>query len=65
MASAAHQFRPVPTEGAETYRSLDEEDIDLSELVSTSMFEEIVGSSDAISRVTDQILRVAQSTPQF
>jgi hypothetical protein len=31
MASAAHQFRPVPTEGAEKYRSPDEED-DLSGL---------------------------------
>jgi formate hydrogenlyase transcriptional activator len=61
MASAAYQFRPVPTEGAETYRSLDEEDIVLSEFVSTSMFEEIVGSSNAISRVTDQILKVARS----
>jgi formate hydrogenlyase transcriptional activator len=57
MASAAHQFRPVPTESAEKY-SPDEKD-DLSELVSTSMFEEIVGSSNAISRVMDQILKVA------
>ncbi len=61
MASAPHQFRPVPTEGAETHRSLDEDNIGLSELASTSMLEEIVGSSDAISRVTDQILRVAPS----
>jgi formate hydrogenlyase transcriptional activator len=60
MASAAHQFRPVPTESAETYRSLDEE-IVRSEFVSTSMFEEIVGSSNAIGRVTDQILKVARS----
>ncbi len=59
MASAGHQFLPVPTEGAETYSSLDEEDIALSEFVSTSMFEDIVGSSDAIGRVTDQILKVA------
>jgi len=61
MASAAHQFRPVPTEGAETHRSLDEEDIVLSELVPNSLFEEIVGSSDAINQVTDQILKVARS----
>jgi transcriptional regulator with GAF, ATPase, and Fis domain len=76
MASAAHQFRPVPTEGAETYRSaaeeeineeeineeeINEEEIGLSELVSNSMFEEIVGSSDAINLVTDQILKVARS----
>ncbi len=61
MASAAHQFLSVPTEGAETYRGVDEEEIGLSELVSTSMFEEIVGSSDAINRMTDQILKVARS----
>jgi formate hydrogenlyase transcriptional activator len=61
MASAAYQFRPVPTKGAEKYTSVDEENIGLSELVSTSMFEEIVGSSDAINRVTDEILRVAPS----
>jgi formate hydrogenlyase transcriptional activator len=61
MALATHEIRPVPTEGAEMYRSPDDEDIGLSELVSTSMFEEIVGSSDAISRVTDQILKVAPS----
>jgi formate hydrogenlyase transcriptional activator len=61
MASAAHQFRPVPNERPETYRSLDEEDIGISEFVSPPMFEEIVGSSDAIGRVTDQILKVARS----
>jgi transcriptional regulator with GAF, ATPase, and Fis domain len=62
MASAAYQFRPVPTESAETFRSFDEEDIDLCEQVlSASMFDEIVGSSNAISRVTDQILKVAPS----
>jgi formate hydrogenlyase transcriptional activator len=61
MASAAYQFRPIPTEGVETYRALDQEDISLSEVVSTSMFEDIVGSSDAIVRVTDQILKVAPS----
>src|SRR5271154_85466 len=44
MASAAYQFRPVPAEGSETYRSLDEGDIVLSELAPTSMFEEIFGS---------------------
>jgi formate hydrogenlyase transcriptional activator len=62
MASAAYQLRPVPTESAETHRAFDEEDIDLSEQVpATSMFEEIVGSSNAIRRVTDQILKVAPS----
>src|SRR6202044_4285469 len=45
MASAAHQFRPVPPEGAETYRSLNEDHIGLAGLASTSRFEEIVGSS--------------------
>jgi formate hydrogenlyase transcriptional activator len=61
MASAAYQFRPVPTENAGTHRSLAEEDIALSECVPASMFEEIVGSSDAINRMTDQILKVAPS----
>jgi formate hydrogenlyase transcriptional activator len=61
MASAARHFHPVPTEGAETYRGLDEEDIGLSEFVSTSMFEEIVGSSRAICGVTAQVMRVAPS----
>jgi transcriptional regulator with GAF, ATPase, and Fis domain len=38
------------------------EAIDLrEELLSTSMFEEIVGSSDAICRVTSQVMRVAPS----
>ena len=41
---------------------LDEETLDLrDEVLSTSMFEEIVGSSGAISRVTDQISKVAPS----
>jgi hypothetical protein len=40
-------------------RELNEETLDLrDEVLSTSMFEEIVGSSGAISRVTDQILKV-------
>src|ERR1700722_10435979 len=39
---------------------LDEETLDLrDEVLSTSMFEEIVGSSDAICRVTAQVMRVA------
>jgi len=61
MASAAYQFRPAPTEGVEKYRSLDQEHIGLCEPVSNSTFEEIVGSSDAINRVKDQILKVARS----
>ncbi len=62
MASAAHQFHPVPIESAETFRRFPEEDIDLSEeLLSTQIFEEIVGSSDAIRGVTAQVMRVAPS----
>jgi transcriptional regulator with GAF, ATPase, and Fis domain len=61
MASAAHQVCPVPTEGAAKYRSLDEEEIGLSEPVTTSMFEEIAGCSEAICRVTAQVMRVAPS----
>ena len=39
---------------------LDEETLELrDEILSTSMFEEIVGSSDAICGVTSQVLRVA------
>src|SRR6202166_4400218 len=41
---------------------LDEETLDLrEEVLSTSMFEEIVGSSDAICAVTAQVMRVAPS----
>jgi formate hydrogenlyase transcriptional activator len=62
MSSAAYQFRPPHTGGAETDRGLDDKDVDLIEQdLSTSMFEEIVGSSDAINRVTDKILKVAPS----
>ena len=62
MASAAYQFRPVPTESAEMLEGFAEEAIELSEQVpSTSMFEEIVGSSNAIRRVTAQVMRVAPS----
>jgi formate hydrogenlyase transcriptional activator len=59
MASAAYQFCPVPTEGVETYRGRDEKVIE--QVLSTSMFEEIVGSSEAIRRVTGQVIRVAPS----
>src|SRR5882757_107407 len=41
---------------------LNAEEIDLrDEVLSTSMFEEIVGSSDAICRVTAQVMKVAPS----
>src|ERR1700693_1485049 len=43
-------------------RDMDEETLDLrDEVLSTSMFEEIVGSSEAICRVTAQVMRVAPS----
>jgi formate hydrogenlyase transcriptional activator len=43
-------------------RPLSEDAIDLrDEVLSTSMFEEVVGSSDAICRVTAQVMRVAPS----
>jgi formate hydrogenlyase transcriptional activator len=43
-------------------RELNEETLDLrDEVLSTSMFEEIVGSSEAICRVTAQVTRVAPS----
>src|SRR5258708_30006300 len=43
-------------------RELNEETLDLrDEVLSTSMFEEIVGSSEAICRVTAQVIRVAPS----
>jgi transcriptional regulator with GAF, ATPase, and Fis domain len=43
-------------------RDMNEETLDLrDEVLSTSMFEEIVGSSEAICRVTAQVMRVAPS----
>jgi formate hydrogenlyase transcriptional activator len=43
-------------------RDMNEETLDLcDEVLSTTMFEEIVGSSEAIGRVTAQVLRVAPS----
>src|SRR5258706_850720 len=55
--------QPTPSRSSvEISSSLDEENLDLrEEVVSTQMFEEIVGSSEAISRVTAQIMRVAPS----
>ena len=45
------------------FRSLTEETLDLcdDDILSTSIFEEIVGSSEAICRVTAQVMRVAPS----
>ena len=62
MAAAATQVLQVPTDTLGMFESFDEENLDIrDEAVSASMFEEIVGSSGAISRVTGQILRVAPS----
>jgi transcriptional regulator with GAF, ATPase, and Fis domain len=62
MALVAYQFREIPTQSAATFKSVEEEDINLSEQVSsTSVFEEIVGSSEAICAVNAQVLRVAPS----
>jgi formate hydrogenlyase transcriptional activator len=62
MAAAATQALQVPTQSAGMLESFDEEDLDLcDEAISASMFEEIIGSSGAISLVTDQILKVAPS----
>jgi transcriptional regulator with GAF, ATPase, and Fis domain len=66
---ASSDGAPAPlAEGApyrssvETPGSLDGENLDLrEELVSTSMFEEIVGSSEVICRVTERVTRVAPS----
>src|ERR1700734_362226 len=52
----------VSRASAEINGELDEEKLDLrDEVLSTSMFEEIVGSSEAICRVTAQVVRVAPS----
>src|ERR1700688_3647031 len=62
MAAAATRALQVPTQSAGMFATFDEEDLALcNEAVSASMFEEIVGSSGAIRRVTDQILKVAPS----
>src|SRR6202453_2580759 len=44
------------------FKGLTEETLNLcDDILSTSMFEEIVGSSEAICRVTAQVMRVAPS----
>src|SRR5580700_3864891 len=49
--------------GTEMFRGLTEETLNLcdDDILSTSIFEEIVGSSEAICRVTAQVMRVAPS----
>src|ERR1700748_2752106 len=62
MAAAPAQVLQVPTESAGMFESFDEKDLDLcDDDVSASMFEGIVGSSGAIIRVREQILKVASS----
>lgn len=62
MAVAATRVLQVPTGSAGVFESSDEEDLDLCDDAGpASMLEEIVGSSAAIIRVTDQILKVAPS----
>ena len=49
-------------DGSEMFRGATEETLNLcDDIFSTSMFEEIVGSSEAVCRVTAQVLRVAPS----
>ena len=60
----SNQFADDPASGActENNREMHREAIDLrDEVLSAAMFEEIVGSSDAICRVTAQLMRVAPS----
>src|SRR5580658_448631 len=62
MAASATQVLQGPAGRVRTFEGFNEEDLNLcDEAISASMFEEIVGSSGAISRVTDQILKVAPS----
>jgi formate hydrogenlyase transcriptional activator len=62
MTSAVYQLREGLTESAGTVKSFVDEEIDLSgQVFSTSMFEEIVGSSAAIRGVAAQVMRVAPS----
>jgi formate hydrogenlyase transcriptional activator len=55
-------FNPFTDDAASRANTKNGEAIDLrNEVLSTSTFEEIVGSSDAIRRVTAQVMRVAPS----
>src|SRR5580704_17973350 len=63
-SDASSHFKDDPSNRESTgiNKELDEKAIDLrDEVLSTSMFEEIVGSSEAICRVTAQVMRVAPS----
>src|SRR5580704_17708873 len=60
MATA--QILRVPTGSAAMFESFDQEDLELyHQAASASIFEDIVGSSDAIRLVTAQVMRVAPS----
>jgi formate hydrogenlyase transcriptional activator len=60
MATA--QILQVPTGSAAMFESFDKEDLELyHQAFSGSIFEDIVGSSYAIRRVTAQVIRVASS----
>jgi formate hydrogenlyase transcriptional activator len=60
MATA--QILRVPSATAGVFESFDQEDLDLyDQAAAASIFEGIVGSSDAIRRVTAQVRRVAPS----
>jgi formate hydrogenlyase transcriptional activator len=60
MATA--QILRVPSATAGVFESFDQEDLDLyDQAAAASIFEGIVGSSDAIRRVTAQVMRVAPS----
>src|SRR6201995_1882056 len=54
---------PARRDGTEMFRALTDGALDLGDddILSTSVFEEIVGSSEAICRVTEQVMRVAPS----
>ena len=60
---SCHLARPAPSgSSVEISSRSGEENLDLrEEVVSTQMFEEIVGSSETIRRVTAQIMKVAPS----
>jgi formate hydrogenlyase transcriptional activator len=62
MVAAATQALQASTDSTGMFASFAEKDLDLGdEEVPASMFEGIVGSSDAIKRVAERILRVAPS----
>src|SRR5690349_17303912 len=62
FTQSVDSLTPMRDHAAQLSTRFDEENLDLhEEMVSTSIFEEIVGCSEAISRVTAQVKRVAPS----